>query len=70
MAAPEDLRVALTRAAATHAGRLSVTQGVLATGKSFEEVEAALDGLARGRFVEVDNDPTTGVVVYRFGELG
>src|SRR5688500_16639179 len=30
---PEDLRVALTRAAAAHGGRLTVTQGVLATGR-------------------------------------
>ena len=66
---PEDLRVALTRAAAAHGGRLTVTQGVLATGRSFEDVEAALDTLARGRFVEIDNDPATGVIVYRFGEL-
>jgi hypothetical protein len=66
---PEDLRILLARAAAAQKGRLTVTQGVIATGRSFEEVEAALDGLARSRFVEIDNDPVTGVVVYRFGEL-
>lgn len=67
--AEEELRVALTRAAAAKGGKLTVTQAVLATGKDFKDVEAALDDMAKSRYVEVDNDPDSGVVVYKFGEL-
>jgi hypothetical protein len=46
-----------------------VTQGVAETGLTFEEVEEVLtDMLVRG-YVDVDNEPTTGVVIYRFPEL-
>jgi hypothetical protein len=65
----EDLSVALTRAASKNKGAISVTQGVLATGRSFEEVEAALDEMARSGYVGIDNDPESGVVVYTFREL-
>lgn len=65
----EGMRLALTRAAAKSKGALSVTQGVLATGKSFERVEAALDTMAKSGYVGIDNDPETGVVVYTFREL-
>lgn len=65
----EELRLQLVRAAATRGGKLSVTQGVMATGKAFREVEAALDDMVRSGYVDVDNEPDTGVVVYRFGEL-
>jgi hypothetical protein len=67
--APEDLRVALTREAAKRNGALSVTQGVLASGKTFKEVEAALDEMAKSGYVGIDNDPDTGVVIYTFREL-
>lgn len=66
---PEGLRVALTRSAADNKGVLSVTQGVLATGKTFAEIEAALDDMAKSGYVGIDNDPDTGVVVYTFREL-
>lgn len=65
----EQLRLELTRAAAEKDGALSVTQGVLATGKSFAEVEAALDEMARSGYVGIDNDPDSGVVIYTFREL-
>lgn len=65
----EEMRLSLTRAAAARGGRLSVTQGVMATGKAFKEVEHALDDMARSGYVDIDNDPQSGIVVYRFGEL-
>jgi TM2 domain-containing membrane protein YozV len=67
--APEQLRVKLVQAAARHGGRLSVTQGVMATGKTFEEVEALLTAMVKSGYVGIDNDEKTGVVVYTFGEL-
>jgi len=68
-AAGEELRMKLVRAAVHNNGFLSVTQGVLATGKNFREVEAALDDMLEGGYVGIDNDPDTGVVVYVFGQL-
>lgn len=65
----EDLRQALLKAAASRGGSISVTQGVLATGKSFEEVEEALDAMAKKGYADIDNDPKSGVVVYKFGDL-
>ena len=65
----EDLRQTLLKAAAARGGAISVTQGVLASGKSFEEVEAALDAMAKKGYADIDNDPKSGVVIYRFGDL-
>jgi hypothetical protein len=65
----EELRQALTRAAAERGGTLSVTQGVLATGKDFKDVEAALDTMVRSGYVDITNDGDSGIVVYSFGEL-
>ena len=65
----EEMRLSLTRAAAARGGKLSVTQGVMATGKAFKEVEHALDDMARSGYVDIDNDSDSGIVVYRFGEL-
>lgn len=70
-APPEELlRKALMQAAAARGGRLSVTEGVMTTGKDFAEVEAMLDDMARRGYVGIDNHPETGAVVYTFGELG
>jgi TM2 domain-containing membrane protein YozV len=66
---PEKFRVKLVQAAARYNGKLSVTQGVMATGKTFEEVEQALDEMVRSGYVDVTNDENTGVVVYNFGQL-
>jgi TM2 domain-containing membrane protein YozV len=66
---PEKFRVKLVQAAAQYGGKLSVTQGVMATGKSFEEVEHTLDSMVRSGYVDVTNDDATGVVVYNFGQL-
>jgi TM2 domain-containing membrane protein YozV len=66
---PEKFRVKLVRAAGQYGGKLSVTQGVMATGKTFGEVEQALDDMVRSGYVDVTNDDHTGVVVYNFGQL-
>lgn len=66
---PDDMRMKLLQAAADNNGLLSVTQGVMATGKTFEEVEEMLDNMVRSGYVDVTNDPTSGVVVYNFGQL-
>lgn len=65
----EELMLQLLRAAQKHGGRLSVTQGVLATGVLFGEVERVLQRMLESNYVYLDNDATTGVVVYVFKEL-
>lgn len=64
------LRQRLLESAIRHGGAISVTQGVADTGASFREVEAELSELLATGYVDVDNAPGTGVVVYRFTELG
>ncbi len=59
----------LLDAARARRGELSVTEGVLATGRSFKEVEAKLDEMCRSGYVDIGNREESGVVVYRFGEL-
>lgn len=67
---PEEvMRQQLMQAAAEHGGAISVSQGVMATGKDFPEVEKMLDDMARKGYVGIDNHPETGVVLYTFGEL-
>jgi TM2 domain-containing membrane protein YozV len=65
----DRLRQGLLKAAKITGGQLSVTQGVMATGESFERVESILRGMVKAGYVHVDNDPKTGVVVYCFDEL-
>nr|WP_290223981.1 NINE protein [Trichocoleus desertorum] len=65
----EQLMVKLLQAAAMKGGKLSVTQGVMATGLGFAEVEALLQDMVRTGYVGIDNDPVTGVVTYDFKEL-
>ena len=66
---PADLRLVLLQAAEKKGGELTVTQGVMASGKSFEEVEKCLRGMVDQGYVDVDNAPGSGVIVYRFPEL-
>ncbi len=66
---PESIRMKLLSAAASRGGKLSVTEGVMATGKSFAEVEAELDAMAKSGYVGIDVDEETGRVTYAFGEL-
>jgi predicted transcriptional regulator len=65
----DQLMVQLLKAAEAKGGKLSVTQGVMATGISFAEVEALLKDMVKTGYVEVGNDPESGVVVYEFREL-
>ncbi len=68
--AKEMARLKLLQAAKTHNNQISVTQGVMATGKTFKEVEDMLDEMVKSGYVGIDNDDDTGAVVYTFGELG
>ncbi|MBW4473213.1 MAG: NINE protein [Stenomitos rutilans HA7619-LM2] len=63
------LLMKLLQAAEARGGKLSVTQGVMATGTSFAYVEATLLHMVREGYVEITNDPETGVVTYEFKEL-
>ncbi|MDY7021023.1 MAG: NINE protein [Cyanobacteriota bacterium] len=65
----EQLRVKLLKAAASRGGKLTVTQGVLATGVSFNEVENLLNQMLKTDYVGIGNDPETGVIFYEFYEL-
>lgn len=67
--APGDLQQQLLQAAVENGGELTVTQGVMATGKGFEEIEQTLIEMSSKGYVDVDNAPGSGVVVYRFPEL-
>ncbi|MGW8283558.1 MAG: TM2 domain-containing protein [Gemmatimonadota bacterium] len=69
VAPAKPLRQRLLESAIAHGGAISVTQGVADTGATFEEVEAALLELLGTGYVDVDNAPGTGVVIYRFTEL-
>lgn len=59
----------LLEAAEEHGGAISVTQGVAATGLSFDEVEEILTDMLSSGYVDVENHPDTGVVLYRFTEF-
>jgi len=69
LAPRQNVPQTLLRAAQANGGALTVTQGVLATGLTFEQVEAALREMVAKGYVDVDNAPNSGVVVYRFPEL-
>lgn len=66
---PKDLQTILLEAAHDGDGKLTVTQGVMATGKTFEEVETCLRRMTESGYVDVDNEPNSGVVIYVFPEL-
>ena len=66
---PPSVRKQLLKAAMDNGGEITVSQGVLATDESFEEVEKVLNQMADKGYVDVDNAPGTGVIVYRFPEL-
>ncbi len=66
---PNPLLMKLLKAAEARDGRLSVTQGVMETGASFAHVEATLMHMVRVGYVDITNDPETGVVIYEFKEL-
>lgn len=64
----EKMRL-LLKAAQEQGGAISVTQGVAATGLSFAEVEEILSDMLATGYVDVENHPDTGVVLYRFTEF-
>lgn len=65
----QQILIDLLKAADARGGKLSVTQGVMATGIGFVEVESLLGDMLRSGYVEVSNDPETGIVLYEFKEL-
>ncbi len=65
----QQLMVALLKAASTKGGKLSITQGVMATGANFAEVEETMKEMLKTGYVSVDNHPETGIVIYDFHEL-
>ena len=64
-----SLRQQLLKTAMENGGEITVSQGVLATDRSFDEVEKVLHQMVDKGYVDVDNAPGTGVIVYRFPEL-
>jgi hypothetical protein len=64
-----NVRQVLLQAAAKNDGKLSITQAVMATGQDFAEVEIVLDEMVKSGYVGMDNDPTTGHMVYYFPQL-
>lgn len=64
-----ELKRRLLEEAEERGGALTVTQGVAATGLSFETVEETLGDMVASGYVDVDNHPESGVVLYRFTEL-
>ena len=65
----ENMQQTLLRAAQANGGVLTVTQGVLASGSGFDEVEEALRDMVVKGHVDVDNAEDSGVIVYRFPGL-
>ncbi len=70
LAPTQNLQQILLKAAQANGGALTVTQGVVSTGLTFEQVEEILGQMVTKGYVDVDNAPNSGVVVYRFPELG
>lgn len=66
---PQNVQQVLLKAAQANGGALTVTQGVVTTGLTFEQVEEILREMVAKGYVDVDNAPNSGVVVYRFPEL-
>ncbi len=66
---PNQLIVGLLHSAEGRGGAITVTHGVMDTGASFAEVEAALMEIVRAGYADIANHPETGVVMYEFREL-
>lgn len=63
---PEQL---LLDAAMKQGGKLTVTQASMITGYSFQEAEQLLRDMVSSGYVDVGNEPESGVIVYHFPEL-
>ncbi len=59
----------LVKAAAIRQGKISVTQAVMDTGMSFNQVETLFTQLVQSGYVSRYKDIHTGVVIYEFNEL-
>ena len=66
---PKDLRTLLLHAAHRGDGKLTVTQAVMETGMDWKRVERCLRKMVRAGYVDLDNEPDSGVIVYVFPEL-
>lgn len=64
----EDLQVALVQAAGQRGGKLSVAEGVAATGRGFRDVEKELNKMAVEGYIEPDSDDG-GNLYFRFPGL-
>jgi TM2 domain len=64
----EEFQVALVQAAGRRGGRLSVAEGVAATGRGFKDVEKQLRGMALAGYIEADSDDA-GQMYYVFPGL-
>jgi hypothetical protein len=64
-----DLMQALLQAALSHGGHLTVTQGVMATGASFQTVERILNAMVGSGYVYQRHNPDNGVLEYVFSDM-
>jgi TM2 domain-containing membrane protein YozV len=65
----QQLMMELLKVAEAKGGKLTVTQGVIATGATFEEVEATLNNMFKSGYARMENHSETGAIVYYFDEL-
>lgn len=66
---PDQKMLKILKAAQVREGKISVTQAVLDTELSFGEVEETLRQMLKTGYIQIGNDPDTGVVTYYFMEL-
>lgn len=64
----EALTLPLMRAAQKHGGKLTVSQGVLATGLTITQIEATLMDMAKTGYVRIENTDR-GDLLFDFGDL-
>ncbi len=65
----QELRTRLLHEAHRGDGKLTVTQAVMASGEDWDSVERCLRDMVQAGYVDVDNEPESGVIVYVFPEL-
>ena len=65
----QSLTLKLLQIAKRNQGRLLVTDCVLETGATFEEIETQLKTLVKSGYAHVTNDVVSGVVIYEIPEL-
>jgi len=59
----------LLSAALKEGGQLTVTQAAMITGYTFQEAEQLLRDMVASGYVDIGNEPESGVIVYYFPEL-